>query len=173
VDLSALRAELRELKEAGQQSVSIDALLTITDGPAEPAQGHEQAMAVWHESNARYRLFYDAKSRAELEVLRTVIEFGKAALQSAILINGGAAVAILAYLGKSADAQHSVARGLLAFVFGVLGAAVGTGVAYVSQCQYLSGKQCAGRCLRAIAMILVGVSYVLFGLGAWLSYAGL
>ncbi len=77
-----------------------------------------------------------------LEMFRTVVEYGRDALKAAMLINGGAAVAVLAFIGNiwtiegSDDAVRSLACAVAMFGFGVLFAAVSSAFTYITQYFY-------------------------------------
>jgi hypothetical protein len=78
-----------------------------------------------------------------VEMFRSVIQAGQNALRSAFLMNGGASVALLAFVGHlSSVAPKKVpmlAPSLATFVGGVLVAALASGVTYLSQWFY-AGK---------------------------------
>ena len=77
-----------------------------------------------HQSNLAQ---YDAQNAWELQMFKSVILAGQTALKSTILINGGAAVALLAFIGSVWDktTDENVVRKLLIsmllFVAGVIG----------------------------------------------------
>jgi len=109
----------------------------------------------------------------KLGEFNAVITFAVHALKTAILINGGAAIAILALVGKIWADKNIVsylAASLLLFTIGVLAAAIGTGVSYLAQSGFLMAEneddyknptkfQRAGICS-------VIVSYIAFALGS-------
>ena len=76
----------------------------------------------------------------QVEMFRAVISAGQNALRSAFLMNGGGAVAVLAFIGNLAnnDPQRipSLAPSLTVFVSGVLLVAVASGATYFSQWFY-------------------------------------
>ena len=75
----------------------------------------------------------------ETENFKSVILTGQSALKSAILINGGAAVALLAFIGHVwkpdylRTASINLVGSLQWFVFGVLSAAIAAGGTYAAQ----------------------------------------
>ena len=76
----------------------------------------------------------------QVEMFRSVISAGQSALRSAFLMNGGGAVAVLAFIGNLAnnDPQRipSLAPSLTVFVTGVLLVTVASGATYLSQWFY-------------------------------------
>lgn len=124
-----------------------------------------------------------AANESNLEMLRATLMTGQTALKSAMLINGGAAVAVLAFLGNAwaKDVPRQVlteaSYGLSLFVWGVLAAAAATGATWVSQAGYGDEfgrhSQRAASIGRALAIALVATSYVFFSWAAWQTYASL
>lgn len=74
-----------------------------------------------------------------LEVFRSQIQFGKEALRAAMLINGGAAVALLAFVGgiwpkePKAEIVNCLAWALILFSAGLLLGAAACSTAYITQ----------------------------------------
>jgi hypothetical protein len=103
------------------------------------------------------------KSANETEY-KAVIDIALVALKSAILINGGAAIAMLAFwgtaLGVKPDIVYSsnIASALGFFAQGVLSGGLATLPAYLSQVLYSfhSHSSMSGNILRVIAFLLVG-----------------
>ena len=67
-----------------------------------------------------------------LESWKTLASFAGVALKSAILLNGAAAVAILAFIANQADGGSSLVASLRFFVYGVLSASLATAFGYLS-----------------------------------------
>ena len=112
-----------------------------------------------------------------IEMFRSVITTGQSALKSALLINGGAAVAMLAAIsniwtkGIDEEAATPLTASILCFAIGVLSAAIAMGVAYFTQYYYKDDKVRPGACFNVLAIILVLASYALFGIGAYAAYS--
>jgi hypothetical protein len=112
-----------------------------------------------------------------IELFRSVIQAGQNALRTGFLMNGGASVALLAFVGHMATVAPqkipSLAPSLLVFVVGVLVAALASGVAYLSQWFYggeRSWQKKTGFGLN-IAAILLGLgAYGVFAWGMWRAY---
>ena len=119
----------------------------------------------------------EAVQASNLEMFRTVISAGQNALKTAFLMNGGATVAILAFLGKLSD-QHQdkiaiFSSSLIVFVVGVLVITVASGSTYLSQWFYAgskSWKQQTGFWFNILAIVLGLASYGLFIWGAIRAY---
>lgn len=126
-----------------------------------------------HESHlAQYR----ADREFNLEFLRTVVNYGQAALKSSILVNGGASAALLAFIGKiwgehySHEVVSSLTLAILLFVFGVLSGAIASGTAYITNYCYSERHNTTAVVFHVLTLILVIGSYILFGIGAYKSY---
>ena len=114
-----------------------------------------------------------------LEMLRATLATSQSALKSALLINGGAAVALLAFVGSIWNSANKaalplVADALLYFVYGVLSAAIASGAAYLAQAGYGrefgNASRCIGRSGHIVAFLGVLCSYVWFYYAAWSAF---
>ena len=117
------------------------------------------------------------------ETHRSVIEFAIFAVKAAMLVNGGAAIALLAFLGNFAQANSPVA-GLTSFVLpiywftaGVFAAALGAGFGYFTQLDYLHETGDVARTGQAkeapqwhgSTISIIVLAYICFGIGVWQS----
>jgi hypothetical protein len=116
-----------------------------------------------------------------LEGFRQVIALGQSALKSVMLINGGASVAILAFIGHLVSSEHSTlsilpfAEALRFFVIGVFMAAMANGATYLTQLAYDSDvewQQFTGKILHVITVLVAIGSFVAFFFGANEAYHG-
>lgn len=178
--LVSVKEALIKLRQDGVESVAVAALIDllsktepdmrIEELSAAQLEHYKAQLAVWVEKQKE-------QSSLTVEGFKSVITAGQNALRAAILVNGGAAVAILAYIGKlSVEAEGQVshfALPLLLFVVGTLTVAVGSGVTYLSQWFYFGGvpwKEKVGFWLNLVAIGLGLTSYGLFGAGTWSAY---
>lgn len=137
---------------------------------------HKANLLAWASSSQQ-------RHEADLEMLRAVITAGQSALKGALIINGGAAVALLAFIGKiwgNSDTQPTLAAlsfALLSYVFGVLSAAMAAGATYFSQAGYASGfgrfSDRIGRIGHIAAIGFVFGAYYLFAQGSWKAFAAI
>jgi hypothetical protein len=135
---------------------------------------HETALA-------KYRVRVDFS----LEQFKSVIAIGQTALKSMFLINGGAAVAVLAFVGHLATSINTVhairpfALPLGCFVTGLLLVTIAAGVAYLAQRVYVTkgttkGKgRRIGNWLNGLIIIICLLSVAAFALGSWFAYVAL
>ena len=102
---------------------------------------------------------------------------GQAAMKSALLINGGAAVAILAFIGQifnssvNCDIVHSLKLSMILFVSGTLSSAVAFGTTYLAQLSWQSNKNRFGLIINNISTALVILSYLLFLCGSYTAWS--
>ena len=136
--LDQLRAELDVLKNKGLASVTIASLDSyVATLQAEPrsrgTDGVNVEMAKTH---------FEAQNAANLEMFKSVIEAGRTALNALILMNGGAAVALLAFLGNALAKEptggfkfgvQAINCAMLLFVLGVGCAGVSLALRYLTQ----------------------------------------
>jgi hypothetical protein len=181
-----LRSALDELKNNGNTSVPIDGLQKYLDEISRITQDKEinqsQQLLV-----AKEKFEYDfdvwkvkapIQNAQELEMFKAVLETGLSALKSATLINGAAAIALLAFLGNvlsksgakiDAVQINSFSSALEIFVFGVFFAGVATGMRYLSQDCYAEAHFKMGTVFKFLAIILALASYVSFLIGSVVS----
>ncbi len=111
------------------------------------------------------------------DMFHSVIATGQTALKSALLINGGAAVALLAFIGNvwvkgtSQAAVNSLTSSIASFSFGVLLAAIASGTTYLTQYGHHHKWGKLAVAFHVITVALVLASYVLFALGTYNAYS--
>jgi hypothetical protein len=164
------------------QTFAAEVERTAAETPADVAAG-DAAMEAYKAKLSALAYSLQQDHEKDLEMLRATIATGQSALKSALLINGGAAVAILAFIGnawstpKTAPLVAGLAYGLSLFVWGVMSAACAAGATYLSQAgfggEFGTNSQRIGRIGMVLAILGVIGAYVLFGLGAWQSYVSL
>ncbi|MDP1573204.1 MAG: hypothetical protein Q8K35_07550 [Thiobacillus sp.] len=188
--IDTLRGAIASTKETGVKQVSIADLEafaarlaeTVARTPPDVAAG-EAAMEAYRADLSAWVSSRQQHHEHNLEMLRATITTGQSALKSALLINGGAAVALLAFIGSiwtSSNAEKAlteISLALLLYVFGVLSAATAAGLTYFSQAgfghEFGKASRPVGHIGRWLAVFGVLVSYVLFGSGSWLAFASL
>lgn len=146
--ITLLKDALLNLRRDGVQHVAVDTLIEYVDtlqsdggrGSADLSaaelEHYKARLAAWVETQKE-------ASNINVEGFKSVIMSGQSAMRSSILLNGGGAVALLAYIGKlSVEAAGHVsgfALPLLLFVAGALVVAVASGLTYLTQWFYFGG----------------------------------
>jgi hypothetical protein len=167
--IDQIRAALDGVSKSGVQSVQISALLTYLSELERNAPLATEAVKFQQESNLA---FYKSQHETNLEMLRSVIGAGKTAVSTCILINGGAAVTLLAFIGNiysKSPSAVSVPKGLstalAAFSFAVLLAGTSAGIGYLAQRDFQRNPQKQENNFNVISILFVAVAYILFGVG--------
>ncbi|MFA7585631.1 MAG: hypothetical protein WCY11_05455 [Novosphingobium sp.] len=168
-----LRRNVEQLKAEGVEQIEVVNLLDylesaerdLTSTEVLDVELYKAKLQTWVEDHKR-------SHNQSVEMFRSVITAGQNALRTAFLMNGGSAVAVLAFIGHLAtNAESKVplfAPSLAIFVTGVLVAAVASGVTYLSQWFYAADKAWAEKTgfVLNIAAIVLGISsYVVFAFG--------
>lgn len=181
--IEAFKSAINAAKEAGIKSISIDDLeeyshsleAEVKKKPNDVAAGDATMEAYKANLNSWISSIQQNHER-NLEMLRATIMTGQMALKSALLVNGGASVAMLAFAGNVWGENHlplilgQLALSLFCFTLGVLVAAIATGLAYLSQGGF--GGEFSKKCnemadtLRKYAIWSVFSSYGLFFIGS-------
>lgn len=182
--IEIIKADVLAVKNQNKDVLSVDAMLNYLDH-LDNDLGNDQKIdqnrfdadiAAFKAENERNIAQYEAEQQHSIELLRSVISYGQAALKSAILINGGAAVALLAFIGNiwlkaiTPEAVTSLTNSIALFAFGVLAAALGTAGSYFTQYCYSESHTRTGIGFHLTTIMLVLGAYVLFGFGACESY---
>lgn len=174
----------KAVQENNQEVISQDALVNYLKALDSDLENNEVAdrnaldtdLAVFKAEQERNLAHYNAQQLFSLEMLRSVITYGQAALKSALLINGGAVVALLAFIGNIWEkdtpqaAVDSLTSSIVYFAFGVLLAAFGTGTTYLTQYCYSEEYLKTGAWFHGGTIVIVLGSYFLFGFGAYDAY---
>ena len=165
--LERLRQDVAAVKAEGRKTIRISALERYM---LDAAQGDQMS------SDQRHQVLlaqYDARIQTGLELFRATIDAGREALKAALLINGGAAVALLGFLG-AAISQHfptqlglAVTAPLGLFGVGVFCAAFGFGARYASQAFYGHERVSSGVAFHVLAILAGLSSYSAFLLGIY------
>ncbi len=181
-DVTAIiREKASEAARAGATQVPLSNLRLLIDQidrntSADPAKtpfgllfnaNHETALA-------KYRVRTDFA----LEHFKSVIAVGQTALKSMFLINGGAAVAVLAFAGHLATScetavVQTLAFPLACFVTGLLFVTVASGLTYLAQRAYARRLRGRGNRLNAAIITAGALSVVAFAVGSCLAYLAL
>lgn len=172
MDLKNLLSEVCELQEKGIKAVDLEklknALLTVDASTSDSAEWRMKIAELKHQSDLAGYIASQELSRCLLDA---TMAFAGAALKSAVLINGGAAVAVLAYMGNvPSGVAHQLPYSLLLFTGGVLLAAIATAGSYFAQFSYAHGCDSRGSRFRGVAIALIIGSYVAFASGSYTAF---
>lgn len=170
--INAFREQLDQVEAQGGHQVQVAALRTYLAALEKDAGASQEYRKREHEGMLAH---YAAKNQHSIEMLKAVLEAGKSALHSLLIVNGGAVVALLGVMsnlaGKPSGAMLAkyLALPLLQFGIGVLVGALGFAFRYFSQACYATSKaekdryQVWGDRFRYAAILSALSGYVLFG----------
>ena len=164
---SEMRAAIADIRSKGAKNISCDNLISYLNQVVDSTDAeHTQA------DLERYKAELQNLNESQLEMFRSVITAGQAAIKSSLLLNGGAAVALLAFMGhltqQTPERVADFATCLLLFTFGALAIVIVSGFTYLSQWFYTSNSSNArqwGFVFNLCCIALGVVSYVLFAWG--------
>lgn len=176
-----IKTAVEATKAEGHSTVSIDALMTFLEGMDKEAEIDSHYQSLEHQSrltnfkaeNDRHIAAVNNANTHSLEMFRSVITTGQSALKSSMIINGGAAVALLAFSGKiwqtetSQVVANSLTASIIYFCLGVLLVTSAAGTTYLAQYAYSSNWYKAGHTANIYGIFAVVGSYALFALGAF------
>jgi hypothetical protein len=172
---------IRSIKdEQGIHEIRCDSLIAyleeVINSPEEEItlaqmEKYKAELQVWVKQN-------EAVQAQNIEMFRSVVLAGQNALKSAFLMNGGATVALLAFLGKLSERhQDKIAvfsSAMVIFVAGVFAITIAAGVTYLSQWLYAYSepwKRKTGHILNMLAIALNLTSYGCFVWGTLSAYS--
>jgi hypothetical protein len=164
VDVSAFKqmvASLRKIVEARTVQAAV-----------EEQKRMQMSFENWLETNKQ-------RHEWQLEAFRSVIQSGQSALKSCVLINGGAAVALLAFVGhlveqaKPAIPVRSLAYAMTVFVGGVFAGGLASGITYLSQWFFADDWDKTGLALNIAAIVVGLASLACFCWGGYLAYTAI
>ena len=176
-----IRAALKPLKEQNKTVISVEALenyLSALEADAKSSDhklNRDQNLTLtnFKAENDRWIKEYEIQNSHALEMFRSVIASGQSALKASMLINGGAVIALLAFIGNTVKSppmgniQDLLAAPMWLFCLGILCSAVASGATYLTQFLYSADWMKTGYVFQILSILIVLASYVLFGVAAY------
>lgn len=188
--IDMLEDSILEAKEMGLESLSMATLDQMVAKARETAKHTPPELARYEVALENHRFWlanknarWNNRRESQRDMTNHTINTGANALKASTLINGGAAVALLAFTGQvQATASNaglllsfSVALGF--FAAGVLLATLATGATYVSQAafgkEFATWNSKAGVRWRTVAIAGVFLSFAMFVGGGWVCASAL
>jgi len=172
-----LRDDVIQLNIDGQKTIECKNLTAYLE---EKIPELEKSETSDHEVHVDFRLaHYQATLDGNSQMFASVLDYGKHALNSIMVINAGASVALLSLIG-SLTTQASPLAGarfalpLLLFVLGVVFSAVASGGSYCAQYFYVEQPdQIVGKRFHLATVLFVVCAYLIFIAGAFTVYSRL
>jgi len=180
--IAKIRDLLEQQKKSGQSVVEITAILDCLGTVEQQESLDSERRKLEHESHlAHYRALQESNLAGYLnerqidqeiavEMFRSVLMAAKIALTTSILVNGGATIALLSFLGSligktpppPAGMQSLLSRSLICFAVGVVAGAFATGFAYLTQFCYASDRRRWGIGFHVVTVVLTAGAYIAF-----------
>lgn len=174
-----MKSEIAGLKQQGVAAVYVDNLINYLEA-VESSPEQNPGPAELERYKAELEQHIEGMKHtyaANLESFRAVITAGQNAIRSMILINGGASVAILAFLGHLAStntgAIPAFAGCLVPFAAGTLLGGLVSGGTYLAQWLYSAQRpqfHRAGHVVNWAVIVFGFLAFVSFGSGVWWTY---
>ncbi len=172
---NSLKEDLAKIRSSGQSTVDIEALQKYIEAGLSPNRPDRDLEHIKLDQQ-RSLAHLDVQTRHEIELFKSVIEAGREALNALILINGGAVVALLGFLGATiskglpAELGLHLTPSILSFGAGVLAGSISLGVRYLTQFCYAYKKIKTGHALNLVSNLMAIGGYVLFAYGIYTAY---
>lgn len=181
--IAEIKKSLAQVEQSGQDIITVEALKQYLDALADALgqtvrKSDEIDVKLVEYAHERNLAYYNAVQPNKREMLRAVFAYSQTALKSTLLINGGAAAAVLAFIGNVWDSKLSAAtasgltNSILLFALGVLSAAVGTGFTYCTQYCYTEEWKKGAIAFHILTLLAVLAAFCLFGFGVYEAYSG-
>lgn len=162
-----MRDEIQNLEKQGTSNILCSNLVMYlqshidnvqTSNPEIEIEKEKAFLQNWIESNKH-------RFETEREMFRSVISSGQNALKTGFLLNGGASVAMLAYIGQHGDKYvKEFSLSLINFVWGTVCISVSSGMVYICQRVFSDEKLRSQKWVPFldVATILIGLSSFFF-----------
>jgi hypothetical protein len=184
--IEAHRTALKEAEASGLTTIQTSTLHSVFDDlekqlTSAPTQLHPLELEKFRSDLAGSLAYQEHVHNWNLEGFKQIIALGQSTLKSIMLINGGAAVALLAFLGnlitRSGSSTNIVAfaDSMGMFVIGVFLAAVAYATTYFGQLFYDGEKnwqQRTGFVFHIVTSLVGAASLAAFLWGAHSAYSG-
>ena len=170
---SQLKKTIQEIKNSGTAAIYCDNLIAYLDEVSKsPSQNPTEVEMERYRADLQLHIEQNKNYHAsQLEMFKSVISSGQNAMRSSFLMNGGAAVALLAFIGHLADiAPDKVsifAAVLMPFVLGVLAMTMTSGFTYLSQWLYNSENATTQKCGFWLNIFCIALGISSYGLLMW------
>lgn len=168
---------LEQAKAMGIESIATDALIAYVRADETAAADPELQRELYKATLQRWLEEYKNAWALNIEMFRSAITVSQSALRTSLLMNGGASVSILTFIGHLVTDHSgkvpSLACSLAIFVTGVLSAALASGVTYLVGWFYtykINKTNRVGDVLNFFAIGLWLASWAFFAFGAWKAY---
>jgi len=177
-----IKTDIVSARDQGASAIETERLINYLD--AYSNQIHEAGKGLLKDAELeRVRAYYANQlahynwlKEQDIELFKSVITSGQNTLKASMLLHGGAAVALLAFIGHlvvNASTRSLVGQFapiMTCFLIGVLNVVVCHGITYLTQYLYHHNRNTMGHILNILSSVLSVFGYALFGYACYLSY---
>lgn len=170
-----IRQDLKAAQDSGLQHVSVDVFLNHIGQLEEviEAQGYisrdeydKHLDRQWQSKIEHQKHHHTLLREHDARMFESIIGYGQTTVRILLTINGGAAVAILAFLSRLAvirpDLVSQFAAPLTSYTVGVVCAALTAGMTYFTQFFYARNEDPLGRGFHALSIVFAVASAFCF-----------
>ncbi|MDK4215887.1 hypothetical protein [Pantoea agglomerans] len=183
--LDAIIKDVEEVKESSVTAIETENLLAyLRDIDVDSFDDRpEFDLEEMKHTNQALLEEYKIKNAFQIETFKSVITVGANACRAFMIMNGGAAIALLAFLGNiwekdsAPAASKAIALSLAIFCAGVLASGLCAGLTYFAQSAYGNSELAknkkwalSGQILNVLACISGLLSLVAFGFGSFSAF---
>jgi hypothetical protein len=180
--IETIKADIISAKNNGASAIEVERLIKYLDALSNEAKeagknlDRDAELERIRAHYANHLAHYNWLKEQDIELFKSVILSGQNALRAGMLLHGGAAVALLAFIGhlvSNPNTKHLVGQFapiLTCFLIGVLIVVVCHGITYLTQYCYHHDKNKWGHRLNVLSSVLSAFGYGLFAYACYLSY---
>lgn len=183
--LYQIKKDVNDAKNNGSEIIPVDNLLNYLSGfdVNVNAQLNEINLEGYKHQNSTQLEIMKIENNFQIESFKAAINIGANACKTFLIMNGGAAIALLAFLGNiwnkssSTEAASAVAAALFLFCGGVVLAGLCSGLSYFSQCLFAAsnlgtqkGYLWFGHAINTLACLAGAGSIAIFAYGSYSAY---
>ncbi|MBL1321104.1 MAG: hypothetical protein COA63_008610 [Methylophaga sp.] len=171
-----LKETIQDIKKNGTAAIYCDNLIAyLDDVGSSPSTSLTEADLEKYKADLQLHIEQNKNyHESKLEMFRSVITSGQNAIRSSLLMNGGASVALLAFIGHLTKIKpESVvvfSNALFPFVLGVLAMTITSGFTYLSQWLYDSESLKAQKWGFYINLVCIGLGLLSYTAFMWGMY---
>lgn len=177
-----IKADVAAAKDKGATAIEIEKLIDYLDALSNEVNGAggnigtEAELERIRAHYAGHLAHYNWLKDQDIELFKSVITSGQNTLRASMLLHGGAAVALLAFIGhlvvnpSTRELVGQFAPIMTCFLIGVLNVVICHGTTYVGQYCYHHKKNTLGHIFNITSSVLSIFGYGLFAYACYLSY---
>lgn len=178
--LESINSQLAILKDAGHEAVSIEGLEAYLEDLSKQASDSKEIQLAQYSAQHQYNIEQYKEDKSEWrELFKATVGHAQSAIKLQALVNGGAAVSLLAFIGKvwtpdfnASPIANYIPLALVLYCCGVGAAALTQSLTYLSQHFFTYDGEKVAKGIRFFAQLTAFSSLVLFFIATYVAYLG-